>query len=170
MRLSEAGLAVAVCAASLAVAAVVAGIWLFLAATRDLDRYHLMRTAAVSTEAQVTQIGRTSGESRRRFAVYQYTVDGKPYRGRVTLSRRDSRPLAIGSPLPVRYLPSQPQRTWLDGYEAKGVPLWLAPVVPAALLACAYPLFFLLRKQRRLLTTGRAATARVARFERVRTG
>jgi hypothetical protein len=58
----------------------------------------------------------------------------------------------------------------MPGYEPKGVPLWIVPVVPVCLLLGVLPIWYSLRRQRALAAYGRAARAEVTHTKRVHTG
>ena len=47
------------------------------------------------------------------------------------------------------------------GYQPGGAPLWLAAAAPAGLLLAVWPMAWMLQRQRRLLSEGRAVAARV---------
>ena len=170
VSLTAAGKAAVVAALLLAATAVAGGIGIYLQASADAEQFRRMRNEGVRVQAEVMETGRTRADQPRRFATYRYTVGAQPYRGRAVFRRADRRPLAPGSTLEVVYLPSSPGSSWLPGYEPRGVPVWLAPLMSAGLLAGAAGIGFALRRQRTLLSEGRAAMARVTGSKRVHVG
>ena len=168
--LTAAGQALAALTVSLLAGAFVSGIWLYVLATRDAARFQQLTSKGVSTQAEVVQLGRTRGKQARRTVTYWYAAEGQSYRGRTTLGKRDRRKFEIGSRIPVRYLPANPGWSWMHGYEPKGVPPWLVPVVALGLALAAAPIALVLRGQRRLLAEGRPALARVTQCRRVHGG
>jgi hypothetical protein len=148
--------------------AVASGIWLYGVATRDLAQFKLLEREGVFTPAQVLDLGRTRGKNERYFVVYRYTAAGQLYHRREHVSRRDWRMLRVGATLRVRYLPSHPEFSWMAGYEPRGVPLWLVPIVPASLVLFTLLIGYHLRKQWMLLAEGRPALARVTQSKRIR--
>lgn len=107
------------------------------------------------------------GDRTQHFVAYRYTAEGELHRRRVEIARQEWQKLQVGSRLPVRYLPSMPELSLIQGYGSKGVPLWVVPLVPACLLLATWPIVYHLRRQWRLLAEGRAASARVTRTERI---
>jgi hypothetical protein len=122
----------------------------------------------VRTDASIVEAGRTSGEDKRRYAVYRYEAAGKTWAGRVTLRKRDHRPAARGDRLPVRYLPDEPGSNWVAGYEPSGPPLVVALLVPPLSLSGALALAWILRRQWALLADGRATEALITGFKKNR--
>jgi hypothetical protein len=124
----------------------------------------------VRTEGKIVRTGITRGENKRRYAVYRYVAGGVLYEDRVTLRKRDAGVAVAGGAIPVRYLPSNPARSWMVGYEPKGPPQWLALVVPVVMWAGAALIGLVLVNQRRMLADGRPAQARVASAKKFSTG
>jgi len=167
VRLSAAGKALAGVAVALLAGALVSGVWLYVLAARDAARFDRILREGVSTQAEVIRVGRTRRDDEvRRVVTYAYGAGAQSYRGRTTLRRRDRRSLETGSRIPVRYLPADPGRSWMHGYEPKGVPLWAFLVVSLGLALGAAPIALVLRSQRRLLEEGRPALARVTQCRR----
>jgi hypothetical protein len=92
---------------------------------------------------------------------YRYEVDGRFYTGTARLRDRDGRDLKNGASLQIGYLKSRPQTNWLTGYEPRGLPLWVIPVVALSLLLGAMAVARSVRRQWVLLSEGRVAQARV---------
>jgi len=159
VRLSSAGMVAAAGAVVLAAAGVFGGIWLYLAATRD-------QKEPVAVEAEVVEVGRRRGEGQQHFVVYQFVAGETLYRRRVNIRRSDSQRWKVGSRVEVRYESGRPERSWFPDHEPKGVPLWAVPLAPAGLGACAWAIVWSIRRQWRLLETGRVAEARVTRSEK----
>jgi hypothetical protein len=76
----------------------------------------------------------------------------------------------VGSPIEVRYLPGDPRNEWVPGYEQGGVPFWVAFVVSPVPALSAWPIFYVLRRQRRLLMEGRPAEARAIGSKKIHNG
>ena len=167
VRLSTAGRWMAGATAVLSVGGLAAGIALAQAAQRDRGRLDRIRAGAVTAVAEVVERGRVRGEGRRFFATYQYTVEGRPYQGRVVFREGPLSRVAPGQPLTVAYLPSSPEASWLPGREPRGVPMGVAPLAAAGLLSIGALLARTLHRQATLLREGRPALARVTRVEQV---
>ena len=82
------------------------------------------------------------------------------------MSRGSWTRLRIGSSLTVRYLPSEPGRSWLRGYEP--VAFWVGPVVALCMAVIGVFPWYALRRQWMLLAEGRPAQAQVTAFKKVR--
>jgi hypothetical protein len=170
VRLTFAGKAVAAVMVTLLAAACVGGAWLYATATRDAVRLGRCRREGVSTEGKVVGLGRTHGDHPQRIVRYEYAAGGVLRSGRTTLSSHDRRAFAIGTPVTVQHLPSEPDHGWLPGYEPRGVPLWVVPIVPVCLALGALPIAYSIRRQRMLLSEGRPTLAHVTSTRHVHHG
>jgi len=159
--LAAAGKAAAVIAVVLLIVGWLSGVLLYLAAAHGLDRLHRIRAEGAPTNGLVVGIGRTQGEHPKRLVRYRYDAGGRSREGSTALRDDDSRRFSAGTPLDVSYLPSEPEFSWLPGYEPEGVPIWAVPLTVLSCLAAPVIIAFSLRRQRRLLEEGRAALATV---------
>jgi hypothetical protein len=149
--------------------AVILGVFLYTFGQRERARAMALAREGVTAGARVVRIGTTTEKDRREFVIYQYTVAGRTYQGRTTLSRRDEKTFEAGLSTTVRYLPGEPERSWLAGYGPAGPPAWVALVAPLSLLAPALGLAFMVRKQRGLLAEGSPAQGRVISYKKFHT-
>jgi hypothetical protein len=117
--------------------------------------------------ATVTRITIERNEERRRIITYRYEVDGREYQTRRRMARRDQRCSRPGDQIRIGFLRSDPQISWVTGYEESGVPLLVVFLVPTAMLAAALALGAGLRRQWVLLSEGRPAEARVTAVKKV---
>ena len=77
------------------------------------------------------------------------------------------RELREGSALPVRYLPEDPRRWFVEGSRVGGrLPLWVVYFVPGFLTLLGLALMAGVRRQRSLLMDGRAAPAVVTEIKK----
>jgi len=152
----------------LPVAALVSGFWLQQEAVRDRALREQVDDQGIVAQAAVTELTRTRGKDSRYFVHYTYTAGERLYQGRASVGRAYWATLRQGSPLIVRYLPSQPGQSWIRGYEPRGVPFWAGPVVAMSLALLAGVRWYALRRQRMLLAEGRGALAQVTRSKKVR--
>jgi hypothetical protein len=169
-RLTALGILAMTAAGVLLAGAGIAGSLLFRAAERGRARLEQIRRQAVWAPGEVRELGRDPDGDRRHFARFRYTVDGRDYGGRSYLGEREWRSLRVGAPVQAGYLPSDPGTGWLRGHEPEGVPFWSVPLAIAGGGIGAFVLLWNVRRQRCLLSEGRAAVARVTRFQRVRHG
>ena len=168
VRLTGAGRLVAGIGALLPVAALMGGFWLHDQAVRDRALREAVDEQGIVAEAVVTDLTRTHEKSPRYFVRYRYFAGERSYVGRASVGRGYWANLQQGSLLVVRYLPSQPEQSWIRGYEPSGVPFWAGPVVAIGLALSALVLGYALRRQWVLLMEGRAALAQVTRSKKVR--
>jgi hypothetical protein len=168
VRLTAGGRLLAALIVVLAMAAPVAGVWSWAAGENALRLRARIERDGVWADAVIASVRQDKGKQRRQSIAYEYRVGGRDYTGRARV--RWFGPAEAGTRIAVRYLPENPQRSWVTGYEPGGPPLWLAGVVPVGMLliaaACVYPL----RKEQRLLAEGRAAEARVVAARKVNHG
>jgi hypothetical protein len=166
-RLSALGILAMLAAGVLLAGAVISGFLLFRAAERGRARLEQIHRQAVTAPGEVEELGRDRGRDRQHFARFRYTVEGRAYGGRTYLGEGEWRSLRVGAPVQVGYLPTDPGTGWLTGHEPEGVPLWSVPLAIAGGGIGAFVLLWKVRRQRRLLSEGRPAVARVTRSQRV---
>jgi len=168
VELSTGGRVLQAIAGLLIAGALALGIGLEIRRDRDAARLAALERRGVTVGAEVIRSGRAGEDRRQCFVVYRYTVQGRIHRGRQMLWRDGGCPAAIGSLVRVRYLPDEPARSWMSGYEPRGgAPLLVVLGGPAVLTLIAWLLWYLLLSQRRLLETGRVAAARVVGVRKV---
>jgi MYXO-CTERM domain-containing protein len=167
LGLSAGGKAAAVLVAALVTGGAAAGVALYTSAERNRALSEALETRGVAAEARVLETRRR--DKGRRLVIYGYTAQGREYSGRVTVPRGDRRALEPGSRLPVRYLPDDPRRAWPAGYDPSGPPVWTAAAAPAGFAALALVLAWSIRRQKWLLSMGRAVEGRVIGARKVHT-
>lgn len=150
-------------AVALLVGAPHAGIGLHLQSSRQAEEQRLFREQALDGVAEVTRLWRGTGESRQPWVAYRLSVNGLSYEGQAKLGSRARRTLRVGSQIPVRYLRSDPSVSRLRDHEPEPMPVFVAYLVAGALALTAGFVLLPLRRQRSLLSEGRAAPARVTR-------
>ncbi len=155
------GWAALAAAVLLSLGGLVAGAWLYAAAERDVALRREVANNAVSTVAEVLSVERRRGDGDKTGVAYRYTANGRDYAGRVRLSKRAGAKLQPGARIPLRYLASAPERSWLPGREPQGVEFWLVPLVALPLCAAGAVSALFLRRERQLLVYGRPALAQV---------
>lgn len=148
----------------LVLAALVGGAFLHVRAGRDDERAALRAAEALTTQGEILEVKARKGKSSRRWNVtYRFMADSHFVTGHLT----DRKQHQVGAPVTVGYLPSDPADNWLAGHEKRAGQYWLAPLalllglVSTALIALGF------RRQRSLLTYGRAAIARSTKSSRI---
>ena len=112
------------------------------------------------TEAVVTGLRYLRGYG----ASYQFTVDGREYRGSGGVTRPHWESLRVGSPVAVRYLASGPTRNYPSADPPHRIPLWFAFLMCGIAAGTGVVLPLKVRRQRRLLAGGLPAPAVVTRY------
>ncbi len=136
------------------------------AAARANRRVSEMEASGQLAQGHVIRIDhRREGEDSRAVVEYQYTAGGR-YTGRIEMRRRDAARLSEGSPVTVRYLPANPEASWIAGHEPRRRVVWPAFAIPPVCFAVAAALIAFFRRQSSLLSHGRAALARVTKLEK----
>lgn len=142
----------------------------FLSAARAKALMREMAEHGQLASGVVVKAYRTGDDDKRDVFLYEFVVADKTYNGRTKVRVRNSPHYRAGASIPVRYLPAQPEKNWIDGYPPGAIPLFVTPLVAGALLIGGYSVFRKLRCQEELVSEGRAALARVTVVKRVRRG
>ena len=170
VRVNASGRTMLIVAAALVVAGGWGGSELQLRA--DIAERHVMLFASerVMTGGDVVELRkRGGGNNHRVVAEYRYAVHGQELRGRATLRRAEQEKYAVGSPVAVWYLASEPESSWLDGDSPRPEPGWRGTAVAIACGLSAIALMAAVRRQSKLLAHGRPAMATVTKVEKKRT-
>jgi len=168
VRLTAAGVVLAVIATAIVLGGVGAGTAIVIAHQRLVARHEARTRDAVSIVGVVVGVGPDRGERRLRDVRYRYRVGNRTYVGRLLLSERRRGALRAGQSVGVLYMPASPDVSWVSGYEPMdGPPLFVAPFVLLPALVLAAMIVWTIRRQWRLLEEGRAAPGRVTGSKRV---
>jgi uncharacterized protein DUF3592 len=166
VRLTGYGTTAALFAGLAAMAALIAAIVMSAINARADAQRRLRDRDSVSDTATVIQVNLRRGEHPRRVVTYRYDLNGQTYTGRATLGENDRRDVARGRPIPIEYLPSEPETSWLAGERPSGFRLWMIPLTALSLLGMAAAIARSVRQQWILLSEGRVALARVTGFKK----
>jgi Protein of unknown function (DUF3592) len=169
VRVSPTGAVMLLIAASLVAIGIWGGIQLRRRAETAERHVQLFASERIVAAGDVVQLRKRGGDDNPRIiAHYRYAARGRELSGQTTLRRGDREKYAVGSPVAVWYLPSQPDASWLDGYAPRREASWPATVVPLGCGVSAMALIFLVRRQSNLLAFGRPAMATVTKVEKIR--
>ena len=113
----------------IAAALVVIGIWggieLWRRAETAERHVELFASERVVTAGDVLQLRKRGGDDDDRIvAHYRYAAQGRELTGQTTLRRGEREKYAVGSPVAVWYLPTEPEASWLDGYSPRLEARW----------------------------------------------
>jgi hypothetical protein len=160
-QLTSNGKAVMVVAITLAASALAVAIVLTIVRARQQETRDFIARDGVTTDATVTRVTTTKGDDPRTDVAYRYAAAGGVHEGVAGLSKRAGRGIVEGDHISIVYLQSQPSRNWLAGREPGVLPLWLIPLIAAALLTVAAAVAARLQRDRVLMSEGRFADARI---------
>ena len=171
VRVNQSGGMMLVSAAAL----VVVGLWGGIEFTRHAAianrRVGLFTSERIVTGGDVIELRkRGGGDDHRIIAHYRYLARGRELTGETTLRRAERQRYAVGAPVAIWYLPTDPEMSWLDGYAPRPQPGWPGTAVPLACGVCALALNHAVRRQSTLLAHGRPAMATVTKVEKKNTG
>lgn len=158
----------------IAAALVVVGMWggIELSRRAEIAERHLGLFASerIVTAGEVIQLRKRGGGNNHRItAHYRYTARGRELTGETTLRRDERERYAVGSPIAVWYLATEPEMSWLDGYAPRPEASWPATAVPLGCGLSAMALILIVRRQSNLLEYGRPALATVTKVQKKRT-
>jgi len=158
----------------IAVALIVIGGWggSELQKRADIAERHvtLFASERVLTGGNVVELRkRGGGDDHRIVAHYRYAVHGRELTGHTTLRRGEQGKYAVGSPIAVWYLATEPEASWLDGDSPRPEPGWAGTAVAIVCGVSAIALMAAVRRQSKILANGRPAMATVTKVEKKRT-
>lgn len=170
VKLTGAGWAVTIIAVVLAAGAILFPVWSVIT-VRDASglKDRMSREGRISSGV-ILDVGRTGGDRPRRIVRYGFEANGTRYEDHTELDWNRTRQFTPGMTIPIRYLPSDPNENWIEGFPPSGIPVLVIPLATLGLLASPVAMLAQIRKQRELLTEGRATLARVTAVSKVRKG
>ena len=133
-------------------------------AARHVSLFASERIVAAGDVVRLQKRG--GGNDHSITAHYRYTARGHELTGETRLRRAERERYAVGSPVGIWYLPSEPGVSWLDGYAPRTEVSWPATAVPVVCGICALVLIQLVRRQWNLLAYGRPAMATVTKVDK----
>ena len=157
--LTAGGLTLVLLAWLLAAGALGAGVALYVEAQRQAGAASDFDRRGVTANAVVDRLWRKEGDGKPAFAAFHFNANGARIDGESRLPLRQWRRLRTGSTVPLLYLPDDPRRFVLAGQKRGGLPFAVAYVASSVLAALALLCGAAVRRQRTLLSEGRAARA-----------
>jgi hypothetical protein len=166
VRLSAGGVAIACFAALMFAGAIAAGVGLSRLGARQQAARDSLRAAGGEVEAVVTRHWRTGGKNDTPKVAYEFEYAGQTYHGSSNAPGRIWRTLSVGSPITVRFVPSNPQLNHPSEWDSNVLPRLVPPLTAASLVLLGLLMVFVIRREIRLLSDGRPALARVTKVSR----
>ena len=161
VRLTRSGRTFVVLAWLLAAAAIPLGLLLYREARRQSDAAAAFEQQSVVTSAVVDRLWRKKGDGDPAFAAFHFDANGARVAGEARMRTSVWRELRIGSTVMVRYLPDDPARWSIAGSRRQGMPVAIAYLVAGTLGGLSLLFTSMVRRQRTLLSEGRATAARI---------
>ena len=166
VRVSSTGGVLLVVAAMLVVGGIWGAVELNRRAQTAARHRGLFASERIVTAGEVVQLRKRGGDDDARLtAHYTYVAAGREFRGATALRRDERNRYAVGSPIAVWYLKSEPEASWLHGHAPRPMASWPATAVPLACGVAAMAVILLVRRQWNLLAYGRPAIARVTKVD-----
>jgi hypothetical protein len=122
----------------------------------------------VIVDAVVNGLRTTNGENRRYWIQFRFPASGRFVEGRGRVNRALWNSLKLGSVVPVRYDPANPDVYELFGRQPEGIPQVVPYLVGLGLPGLAVLMTVPLARQRRLLAEGRPAPGIVTKHTKTR--
>jgi hypothetical protein len=139
------------------------GPWLYVQAGRDHALAQRMAVEGALTSATVTYVGPAFGEDNHHKIRYRYQVNDRTLDASTTVGSSAAKGLQEASAVQVRYLATDPARSWIVGHEPERTPLWVAPLAGLGMLVTPVVLFLQIKRERSLLSEGRPAVGVVTK-------
>jgi hypothetical protein len=114
-------------------------------------------------EAIVTRHWRSSSKDHRTMLDYKFEADGRTYHKSVGAPGRNWNELRVGSPLAIRFLPSDPSQSHPRDWPVDRIPWWTIPLVIVSMSSGGVIIRAILRRQLSLLREGRPAPGVITR-------
>jgi hypothetical protein len=167
VRVNTSGALMYMVAGALIIAGVWGSVYLTSRAQAAGRRIRLFESERVVTAGDVIRLRKRGGDEGHRItAHYRYTARGQELMGETRLRREENDRYAVGSPVAVWYLESEPDESWLDGYGPRLPERWPATIVLVACGVAAIVMLYAVRRQKKLLAYGRPAMATVTKVEK----
>jgi hypothetical protein len=168
VRLTAQGRFIAAVIAFLILGGFALGIFLARNIKRETERKELLQQQGINTSATVTRLWRSPDKEQTPHVAYRYEYQGTIYRGSVQAPLARWRELKEGSPLTVRFVPSQPTLSHPVDWPRRGLPVWFPYLMTALLAAIGALVSMKLAAAMRLLAEGRAAPGRITAVRRAK--
>jgi len=170
VRLTAAGIALVVVAVLMLLGAIAAGIGLGIASGRESRQHRLMREQGVVADGEITRLWRARDEDKTPHVAYIFEFQEHEYEGSASAPLRAWKSLAVGSRLPVRFLPADPRSNRPESWLDRPLSPWIPCLVSAFLAGLSGLVTLPLRMQARLLAEGRPARGVVTAHRKTKDG
>ena len=132
----------------------------------EAARVQRIRSQGRETEATATRVWMSSGRHTDYLVEYRFWAAGSVYGGRAGIQREHWLPLQVGSPIGVRYLPSDPAQSYPSADPPRPAAAWpLVLFFGAIIVAGGFVLFWMVLRERKLLVEGHAGPGFIEGWE-----
>jgi hypothetical protein len=166
VTLSRSGVGVLVAAAFFAVGGVVLGIALVEKSVHESNELAAVHSQGQDTEGRITRLWREDDKERTPRVTYEIQVDGRAYGRAARAPLKVWKSLSMDSPLPIRYLPSDPSHSHPRDWAEPALPLAVGPFVGMLMAGVGVLFVVFVQRQKALLRDGRPAPAIITRSSR----
>lgn len=169
VRLSGRGLAKAILASVFLVASLPVFFWMRDHNERQAAQIEALRTGGRETLGAVTRLW-LEGKSSTPTVAYAFSMDGRSFQGKSSAPDQVWKQLRVGGPLPLRFLPADPNINHPSAWEQQPLPAWLPLLLPAIFVTGGLVILAILRREAGLLAEGMPAPGVIAGCRRVKGG
>jgi len=168
VKLTGFGIAFVVLSLVLALGGIGIAIWLWTGIQSGQTQARLMQTEGREIQGVVQRLWQSGGKHNQNMVAYDFAVAGVTAHSEIAIAADHWRALAAGSPIKVRYLPSNPGVNYpaSDPPEAERPFAVIIFVVYFLGVASVFP--FMIRREWRLLREGQPAPSMVTGNRRAR--
>jgi hypothetical protein len=170
VKLTGSGIAVSILAVVFFAGAVASALFLSRESARQAAESLALRDSGIVVPGTVTRHFRSGGKDAERRITYEFPYDGRQFRSTVKTPKSVWAKLDVGSPINIRVVPGRPERNHPADWNRSDIPAWVPPLVAALLVGVGMLFIFLVRRQIRLLTEGRATPGVVTGHRRTQHG
>jgi Protein of unknown function (DUF3592) len=169
VKMTATGIMASIVALMMIVASIAMTLAMEKAAKRQAANAAALESSGRDIQAQVKQLWH-AGKSSTPMVSYEFTFQGASYSGQAYAPQQIWQDLREGGPIPVRYLPSNPQISHPLAWARQLQPFWAPLPLFTVLFLSGAVLLWMVRRQGALLANGTPARATVTKTYRTKGG
>jgi len=157
VRMTASGIGMMILAVCMVAGGIAGGVAFRASAQRTAHEVKLLEEQGRVAEGVVVRLRRSGGRNETESVEYRFTADSREYTHDHPVSHGFWRTLRAGAPIAIRYLPSNPRRSFPDAAPPRPAPPWTSFAFGGMFVVIAGPIVLMILRSRRLLEDGRAA-------------